>query len=207
MAWRLLLCAVTGYFLGSVNGAILISRLRMHDDVRNSGSGNAGLTNFLRTYGGWTTSLVVLIDLGKVFAAYIVARWLVPEDVKLAGMLAGLFVQIGHILPCFFSFHGGKGILCSAGLALIMDWRVFAIAFPVFVLVFLTTRYVSLASMCAATLFAVLFVVFFHDRPAIYLMALAMAAIAVYQHRGNIQRLLHGQERKTHFHKSKNSEG
>ena len=204
MALRILACAALGYLFGGVNGAILISRLKMHDDVRKSGSGNAGLTNFLRTYGGWSTLLVVAVDIGKVIAACLLAALILPQNRALGKMVAGVFAQIGHIFPCFFGFHGGKGILCSAGLALMMDWRIFIICFPVFMLVFFTTRYVSLASLIATVLYAVMFTVFFHTQPWIYGMAIAMSLVAIFQHRGNIKRLLHGEERKTHFHKYKN---
>lgn len=201
MTLRYLACAVLGFLLGSLNGAILISRLTMHEDVREKGSGNAGMTNFLRNYGGAATVSVVLIDIGKIVLACLLAGVICPENVPLAKMLAGVCVQLGHIFPCFFGFRGGKGILCSAGLALMMDWRIFAICFPLFVLVVLVTHYVSLGSLVATALYAVTFVVFFPDQPWIYAMAIAMAVVAFVQHRGNILRLLHGEERKTYFHK------
>ena len=206
MIWRLIACAIMGYLFGTLNGAILISKLTKHEDVREKGSGNAGLTNFLRSYGGWSTLLVVVIDLGKMVAACLLATLIYTKDADVAKMLTGTFVQIGHIFPIFFGLHGGKGILCSAALAVVMDWRIFAIAFPLFVVVFVLTKLVSLGSIIAAATFGVLFVVFFTDKPIVWGLGLFMAALAIFMHRGNIVRLLKGEERKTHLHKSKNEE-
>lgn len=204
MALRILACVLLGYLLGSFNGAIVISKLKMHEDVREKGSGNAGLTNFQRSYGGASTLLVILIDVGKVVISCLLAMLLMPEHAALGKMIAGVSAQLGHILPCYFGFHGGKGILCSAGLALMMDWRIFAICFPVFLLLVILTRYVSLGSVVATVLYAVTFTIFFWDQPWIYAMAIAMAAVAIFQHRSNIVRLIQGRENKIHLHKSKN---
>ena len=204
MVWRWMACIVMGYLLGSLNGALVISRVGMHDDVRKKGSGNAGLTNFHRSYGGWSTLLVIVIDLGKMIGACLLAKLILPEYPDYAKMLAGFFVQLGHIFPLYFRFRGGKGILCSAALALMMDWRIFAIIMAVFLILFFATRYVSLGSILAAVSFAICFGVIFSGHPWIWGMATAMAVMAIFMHRGNIQRLLKGEERKTHFHKSKN---
>ncbi len=206
MVWRIIACVIMGYLFGTLNGAIVISKLTRHEDVREKGSGNAGLTNFLRSYGGWSTILVVVIDLGKMVAACLLATLIYKDNTDLAKMITGTAVQLGHIFPVFFGMHGGKGILCSAGLALVMDWRIFAIAFPLFVLIFLLTKLVSLGSIVAAITFAVLFVVFFPGQPWIWGLAIFMAALAIFMHRSNIVRLLRGEERKTHLHKSKNEE-
>lgn len=204
MVFRLLACILLGYLAGSLNGALVISRLFMHEDVREKGSGNAGLTNFLRSYGGWMTLLVPVIDLGKMVAACLLARLILPEYPEFAKMLAGFFVQLGHIFPLYFRFRGGKGILCSAALALMMDWRIFAIIMAIFLILFFATRYVSLGSVMAAVAYGICFAVFFPEHPWIWGMAIAMALMAIFMHRGNIQRLVRGEERKTHFHKSKN---
>ncbi len=204
MVFRLIACIVMGYLLGSLNGALVVSKIGMHEDVREKGSGNAGLTNFHRSYGGWGTLLVIVIDLGKMVGACLLAKLILPEHPDFAKMLAGFFVQLGHIFPLYFRFRGGKGILCSAALAAVMDWRIFAIIMAVFLILFFATRYVSLGSILAAVAFAVCFCVFFPEHPWIWGMATVMAAMAIFMHRGNIQRLLKGEERKTHFHKSKN---
>ena len=200
----LTLSALLGYLFGSFNGAILISRLVKHEDVRTHGSGNAGLTNFLRSYGGAVTLIVVLIDFGKTVVACLLATLFLPRDPLLAKIVAGVGVQLGHVFPVFFGFHGGKGILCGAAIALVTDWRVFAIAMPVFILLFFATRLVSLASLTAVACFGVLYAVFYPARPEIWIITICEAAFAFVMHRGNIVRLLHGQERKTYFHRAKN---
>lgn len=200
----LTLSALLGYLFGNLNGAILISRLVKHEDVRTHGSGNAGLTNFLRSYGGAVTLIVVLIDFGKTVAACLLATLFLPRDPLLAKIVAGAGVQLGHVFPAFFGFHGGKGILCGAAIALVTDWRVFVIAMPVFILLFFATRLVSLASLTAVACFGVLYAVFYPARPEIWIITICEAAFAFVMHRGNIVRLLHGQERKTYFHRAKN---
>ena len=110
----LTLSALLGYLFGSFNGAILISRLVKHEDVRTHGSGNAGLTNFLRSYGGAVTLIVVLIDFGKTVAACLLATLFLPRDSLLAKIVAGAGVQLGPGFPVFFGFHGGTGLLCGA---------------------------------------------------------------------------------------------
>ncbi len=199
MLWRLLVCVFVGFFLGGLNGAILISRFCMKGDIREKGSGNAGLTNYLRIYGGWNTLLVVLIDGGKVILACLLAKWLLPEYAEEAKMITGAAVQIGHIFPLLFHLQGGKGILCSGFLALMMDWRIFLVAFGVFVIVFLLTNYVSLGSILATVVYAVGFVIVFHDKPVIWGMAVFMAALAIFMHRSNIGRLIRRKENKTYL--------
>ena len=206
MTLRIIACVVLGWFFGGWNGAILISRAKMHEDVRSKGSGNAGLTNFLRSYGGAATLLVLLIDVGKTVAACLIATLILPQDKTFAKVLAGFAVQVGHIFPVFFGFHGGKGIACAGVVALITDWRIFVIAFPLFLIVFFATRYVSLASITGMLAMGVLFVVFHAGEPQVWSLGVAMAALAIFMHRSNIVRLVKGKERKTHFHKAKNEE-
>lgn len=206
MNWCLVVAGLIGYFLGCMNGAIVISRIFKHEDVREKGSGNAGLTNFLRNYGGAVTVLVILIDLGKVFLAGWLATLVCPQEKELAKMLAGVCAMAGHMFPVFFGFRGGKGILSGAAVALMMDWRIFVIGISIFVLVVALTHYVSLGSILAAIAFAVCFVVFFSGQPWIYGLGAVIALLAIYMHRGNIDRLFRGVERKTYLHKNKNKE-
>ena len=206
MVWRIIVCIVMGYLFGTLNGAIVISKLTQHEDVRDKGSGNAGLTNFLRNYGGWTTLLVIVIDLGKMVAACLLAALIWSEEAALAKMIAGTAVQVGHIFPIFFGLRGGKGILCSAALALVMDWRIFVIAISVFIVLFVLTKLVSLGSIFAAATFGTLFVLYFPNDPWVQILGAFMAVLAIFMHRSNIVRLLKGEERKTHLSKSKNKE-
>lgn len=202
MVWRIAACAVVGYLLGGVNGAILISHVFMKDDVRSKGSGNAGLTNYLRNYGGRATFLVAAIDVVKTVAACLIGLWLLPTDPALGKMVAGTAAQMGHIFPVFYKFHGGKGIVCAGALVLMMDWRISLIVFGVFFLAYFTTHYVSLGSVLAAVCYAVFFPVFYYDRLPIALLGVWVALLALFMHRSNIVRLLRGQESKTYLRKS-----
>ena len=203
MVWRIPLCIVIGLLLGSLNGAIVISRIFMKEDVREKGSGNAGMTNFGRNYGGWGTVAVLLVDCVKVVGACLLGALLLPENVALGRMIAGVAAQVGHIFPVFFKFRGGKGILCAGTLALVMDWRAFLIIFAVFAVFFLFTKYVSLGSVCAAVAYGPAFALFFHTQPWIWGLAIFMACLSIFMHRSNIVRLLHGTESKTYLFKSK----
>ena len=126
-------CGVIGYLLGSFNGAILISRWLRKEDVRTKGSGNAGLTNFYRNYGGLDTLLVLLIDVGKTVLACFIGRWIMsaydPAWFDEGAMLCGGLSVIGHVFPLYFGFRGGKGILTCGTLAAFIDWRIITILF------------------------------------------------------------------------------
>ena len=208
MVLKLFIIAASGYLLGNLNGAILISRLVQHDDVRSHGSGNAGFTNFFRNYGGLTSLLVIFIDAVKAVAACALGRFLLaPQGLGLEGaVLAALSVGIGHDFPALLGFHGGKGIVCGFASTLMLDWRVSLLAFVVFAGVYLTTKYVSLSSVLAALSLGVSFLCWHIDRPWAVAGCLAMVALAIAMHRENILRLLHKTERKTDFFKKENRE-
>ena len=212
-----LFAAVAAYFCGCFNGAIFTSRLFFHDDVRTHGSGNAGLTNFYRTYGARYALLVIACDMLKAAAAVWIAAWLgarfdprMMPDVPLTAAeraeyvlhfkyWAGLFCVLGHMFPCTAKFKGGKGILCSATLTLLLDWRIAAVCWGLFALLWLTTRYVSLGSVAVAVAFPIATQLVFHDLFATVI-ALLMAALVLWAHRENIRRLLNGTENKFRFH-------
>lgn len=202
MAWRIAVCIAAGYLLGCLNGAILVSHVLLREDVRSKGSGNAGLTNYLRNYGGWATALVALIDLAKTVLACLIGMWLLPADPALGKMIAGAAAQIGHIFPLYYGFHGGKGIVCAGAIALMMDWRIFLILFGIFLIIFLATKLVSLASITAAVFYAAAFILLYHQHPWIAILGVEVAALAIFMHRSNIVRLLRGQETKTYLKKS-----
>ena len=206
MGWKLPIMILIAYLLGCLNGAIMVSRVFKHEDVRTKGSGNAGLTNFLRNYGGAVSFLVIAVDVCKVLLSGWIALRLCPEKPELAKMIAGISAMVGHMFPVFFGFRGGKGILSGAALAGMMDWRVLLIGVSCFFLVFLLTHYVSLGSILGAVAFSVSFACFFRESPVIYILGVLIAVLAIYMHRGNIQRLMQGCERKTYLKKSKNKE-
>ena len=200
-----ILIIVLGYALGNLNGALLISKILIHDDVRTHGSGNAGLTNFFRTYGGFLSLLVIVIDVGKTVAACLIAQALLgPYGFAMeAKMVAGVAAILGHSYPAASQFKGGKGILSGAALAACLDWRVFAIISSIFLLVVIFTRYVSLGSVLAGAAFSVSFCALYWGNWVICGLAVFAGAFVIVRHRANIGRLLHHNESKLSFHKKK----
>ncbi len=208
------LCAVLGYLLGGFNGAILVSRWIRGEDIRTKGSGNAGLTNFYRNYGGLDTLLVLAIDVGKTVLACFVGGWIMqltghagPEAaqnwVKEAQMLCGGFAVIGHVFPVYFGFKGGKGILTCGTLAAFMGWQLIVILLGVFILVVALTRYVSLGSVICCIIYPFLFWWRCYQTPMLVILSVCLAALALGMHSSNIKRLLAGKENRFSFHKKK----
>lgn len=202
----LLVIAVGAYFLGCSNGAVIISKYILHDDVRTHGSGNAGLTNFFRTFGGPWTLGVIAIDVGKA----VLAVWLGVQAFHFASWpglevygkyAAAMFCLLGHIFPCMFGFKGGKGILSGGTIALMLDWRLALLVWGAFLLLAVLTRYVSLGSVFAAAAFPLGTWLFVSGDPIIIAIAAFLGVLVLWMHRGNIKRLLTGTENKLSFHK------
>ena len=202
----ILITAIVGYCLGNINGAICVSAL-LKDDVRAHGSGNAGLTNFVRNYGWPYAALVVFLDVGKTLLACFIGRMVLASyGFGMEGaMIGAIAVSLGHDFPAFLGFRGGKGILCGVSVAFALDWRCGLVLLAVFGLFFLTTGYVSLGSVMGALAFAVYFVCVYWGNPLIMAGGVFLGVLAIVMHRGNISRLLHGNERKSRiFGKKKN---
>lgn len=217
----LLGCLLVGYLLGSVNGSIIVGRC-MGIDIRSQGSKNAGATNALRVLGKKAAALVFLFDFFKAVLAVLLARfaagWMLSlgvlqesnvADFSLYGQyLAGLGAVLGHNFPLYFHFKGGKGILASWGVIMILDYRIAIALVIVFILVVWATRYVSLASITSAILYP-LFVIAFNagnlqPGTAYYIaLSLIISILAVYRHRANIARLTSGTESKLGAKKDK----
>lgn len=198
-----ILCIVIPYLLGSINPAIILSKKVYHDDIRTHGSGNAGTTNTLRTYGKKTAAVVFLVDMLKAAVSVILGALILPYEI--GGAIAGVFVILGHMFPIYYKFKGGKGVACLVAVALLLSPISFLIVFPLFLVIVYFTRYVSLGSVMAAFLLPLV-----HD--AFHVRALANPAggwitaalilimvLVIFQHRANIQRLLKGQESKISF--------
>ncbi len=202
-----LLTALSAYFLGCSNGAVLISKYILRDDIRRHGSGNAGLTNFLRTFGGPLTLAVIAIDVVKAVASLLLAllfsRLFLGEDFEtLAKYWAALFCMLGHMFPCMFRFQGGKGILSGGTAVWMLDWRVALVVWVGFLLLTVLTRYVSLGSCWAGASFPFATYLFQRDWRTTAL-STVVGALILYKHRGNIQRLLSGTENKLSLHRKK----
>ena len=201
----LLLAAVAAYLIGSINFAIIITRLFAKKDIRDYGSGNAGMTNVLRTLGKGPAVLVTLGDFCKGVAAVLVGRLilhLLGGGIPFYGdYFLGLFAMLGHCFPIFYGFRGGKGILVSAGVILVLNWRVLLIILAVFLIVVAFTRAVSLGSISAAAAYPVstLIVDLLRKAPHPFLNALSalvIGGLVIFMHRSNIRRLLNGTENK-----------
>ena len=191
---------LTGYLLGNLNGSVMISMMQK-DDVRNHGSGNGGLTNFVRNFGYGKALGVIAVDLGKAVLACLVGR-LILENAGYGvegAMLGGVAVSLGHDFPVLFGFRGGKGILSGLGVAAAVDYRCALLIIAVFVLTVALTRYVSLGSILAAVSLGIFFGVMYLDHPWVMAGGIFMAVLAIFMHRGNIQRLVKGTERKQSF--------
>ena len=208
-----LLATVIAYFCGCFNGAVIVSKYILRDDVRNHGSGNAGLTNFYRTFGGPLTFVVILTDVLKAVVAVLVGASLfcgmsagvawMPYFTLLGKYWAALWCLLGHMFPCMFHFKGGKGILSGGTIVWMIDWRIGLVVWVGFLLLFLLTKYVSLGSVWAGASFPFATWYFYPD-PVIVLLAFLLGALILWKHRSNIVRLIHGNENKFSVHRKKN---
>ncbi len=216
----LLLTAAVAYLLGSVNSAIIVTKIFSKEDIRTYGSGNAGATNVLRSQGKLPALITTAGDLLKSFLSVYIGGWLMqhlnlyytfesfrisPEGTVLIGQyLAGFFCIIGHLYPLYFGFKGGKGVMTTLGMMLILDWRVALICLGFFILVVLISRMVSLGSIVAAALlpvFTCIFRLFVEKQPVQIVwfctaMSLLIAAILIIKHIPNIKRIINGTESK-----------
>src|SRR5699024_3534449 len=188
--------------------------LSLHDalPICNHGSGNAGLTNFYRTFGGPLTFAVILTDVLKavvaVWVGILVARywdggfWNQEAIVVVYGKYwAGTFCLLGHMFPCMFHFKGGKGILSGGTIAIMIDWRIALVVWGGFLVLAVLTRYVSLGSSSTGVALPIVTWVVYQDG-LLLLLSLVIGGLIVWKHRGNLQRLAAGTESKFHFHRS-----
>ena len=202
MWFSVIVGVLVSYLLGNLNGAVCISAL-MHDDVRSHGSGNAGLTNFIRNYGAGKALLVIAVDGGKTVLGCLLGGFLLKPYMTFqeGAALGGAAVILGHAFPVFFGFRGGKGILSGLFFAIVVDWRVALIILAVFAIAYLPTMYVSLGSVLASAAFGVAFGLLHMDSPIIIVSCAIVSLLAIFLHRQNIVRLVTGKESKTNLFK------
>lgn len=191
---------VVAYLLGSVSFSVLFARLFKGIDIRNHGSGNAGATNTLRVLGKGPAILVLVLDICKGVLAVWLGRWLAP-DYDWTPALAGLAAVIGHNWPLYFHFKGGKGIATTIGMLATLCFVPSLIAGIVGILAIVFTRYVSLGSLLFVTLTPVVLIIYsaagWHDYGiAVLVVSIAIWALAVWRHRGNLVKLKNGTENK-----------
>ena len=199
MVWKCILSGIIGYLLGNVSSGYLVSRAYGLRDIRKHGSGNSGTTNVLRTLGWLPSVLTLLGDCLKGYVACLIGQALAGD----AGMLiGGLAAILGHDFPAFMGFKGGKGIATSLGLIIAIDpWLALALLVVQIVAVALT-RYMSIASLITTVAFPVLTAILHHNRenfPLFLGAACIASALSLFGHRGNIQRLIRGEENKLDF--------
>lgn len=209
------------YVLGSLNFAVIFSKIfgkKGKNDVRNFGSGNAGMTNMVRVYGVLPGVLTFICDALKGFVACFIGKYVIFSYLSVhysnvkwyvpiyGALLCGVFVMLGHVFPAFFGFKGGKGIAVSVGIFAVAHWQAITVALIVFVITLLITRIISISSLIAAvTVFVVtLLIPKGEGEPWVNLLLTGiMCAIVFIKHKENIIRLAHGQE-KPIFGKDKN---
>lgn len=226
------LCVIVPYLIGSLNFGIIFSKKMFKADVRESGSGNAGATNMLRTYGKKAGLITFLCDCLKTIVSMALAYLIMPVSksdwiyLEIGIFIAGAFCMIGHTYPVFYKFKGGKGVACFAMVVLfssiVMGVRcsgLFYIIFPVlfvcFAAIVIGSKFVSLGSVICSLLYPVLLnrlvdadsvVKGFHPYKTLEIFAIFIGLFVVFQHRENIKRLMNGEENKISLSKKKGNE-
>ena len=192
MLVNILLCLIIGYLIGSLNFAIIYSKLK-GDDIRNHGSGNAGTTNVLRTYGKGPAAIVFILDILKGVIAILLMRLI------FGGMIydcsAALGAILGHNFPVYYKFRGGKGVATSFAVLLTLHFPTALAGLVTFIVVALITKYVSLSSILASVVAIITaFAIFKIHEFSIFCAIIGI--LCIYRHRSNIKRLLNGTENK-----------
>lgn len=209
------LCLLIGYGLGSISTSYLYGKAK-GIDVREHGSGNAGTTNTLRVMGRKAGAIVLAGDMLKTFLAilltWLIFHWFFPDMDYLLRIYTGAGVILGHDYPFYMKFKGGKGIACSGAMILSFYWGIIPASVVIFFGIFFLTHYVSLASIFLYLGFMAQLVIFGQSgllgmsQPALiemYIVAALLTALALFQHRENIKRLIKGEERQTILKKTK----
>lgn len=223
--WQIIVTAIVGYLLGSVNFAIIITGIvDKNKDIREMGSGNAGFTNVLRSVGKGPAIFTIVFDFIKAIIAVIIGGVLfslIASNSEIQSMefssygkyLAGFCCIAGHMFPIYFGFKGGKGVVTTAALMAVADWRVFIAVITLFLIVFLISKIISLGSLICAVFYpiATFLCTFFIDyipsqgtenaHSIIYvvistLFTLLIGMCVIIKHKDNIKRLINGTEKK-----------
>ena len=198
-----LLCLAVAYLLGSINSAIVITRLLRHQDIRTMGSGNAGMTNVLRNLGKGPAVLTFLGDFAKGFVAVLLAKWfcalLLGEIPVLMLYLTALGALLGHTFPLYYHFKGGKGIVVSVGALCAIATLPILCCIVAFGIAVAITRTVSVGSIAACITFPIALGItrYLQQDPNLWtelVLGILIAGFIIFMHRGNIKRLLKGEE-------------
>ena len=191
-----------GYLIGSIPWGLILVKLAGLGDIRSIGSKSTGATNVLRTGNKWLALMTLTLDAAKGFLSTALALFLLPESASMQGvLLVGLFAILGHNYPIWLKFKGGKGIATAFGVLLMVSWQIALLCALVWLIMAITFRYSSLASL-SATLFAPIFALMFMTRGDALVIAILSLNI-LFSHRANILRLLRNEESKIKLSKSK----
>lgn len=201
-----IVAAIAAYLIGSLNFALIISKLKYKDDIRKYGSGNAGMTNMMRTYGRAAGIFTFLGDILKGVFAVIIATLLMGEA---CGYIAGIGCILGHCYPVWYKFKGGKGVAVTAAMILCLEPLVFVMVLLIFIVCVAFTKYISLGSMMAALVYPLFLQSFYrvtHTVPNHFYIVISVCSIVItllllFMHRSNMKRLLDGKENKFSFKK------
>ncbi|MEG0178739.1 MAG: glycerol-3-phosphate 1-O-acyltransferase PlsY [Oscillospiraceae bacterium] len=200
-----LMSALLAYLLGSINFAIIISKLCYRKDIRTFGSGNAGMTNVLRTFGKGAAAATLIGDIAKGTVGVLFGRTifiLISADSNplYGAYIAAIFAVLGHLFPVYFKFKGGKGVSVATGALLAIEPTLIIALVVIFLIVFLCSKMVSLASVICAISYPLLtFVLNIYRNTEVLIptiFAFVIALIVIYMHRANIKRIITGTEYK-----------
>ena len=189
---------VLPYLLGSVNSGIVLSKFFYHEDIRTQGSGNAGATNMLRTYGKKMGIMTFVCDFVKGMLGVVIGRLMFG---LLGSYIGGLFCVLGHIFPCYYKFKGGKGVATSAGMVLMTNWKVLLVLAAIFVLLVYMTKYISFGSIMVYLLYPLMLskMKMPTDPSIAIVIAFVITVLGVVMHRKNLKRIFDGTESKLSF--------
>lgn len=217
------IAALQAYVLGSLNFAVIFTNIFTKKDVRDFGSGNAGMTNVVRVAGPLPGILTFLCDAAKGAVACFIGRYVIFEYlythyldksdcyVPIYGALfCGIFCMLGHVFPAFFQFKGGKAVAVSVGIFAIVDWRAICTCLAIFILLFICTRIVSVSSLIATASMPVCVYLYPRNTGELLWVSVALTCVMVLiiylKHSKNIVRILHGEEKPLFSKKDKGVE-
>lgn len=193
----MIVCMVAGYLLGSINLSIIISSRFYKDDIRRHGSGNAGMTNVMRTYGKKMAVITFAGDFGKAVVASLIGRLFFGYY---GALIAGFFCFLGHIFPCYYRFKGGKGVVTAAAMIIMTDPVIALILFVLFVSLVALTKYISAGSVVCMLVYPVLLYNIYSGFTGFpVLIGFAMGLLCAFAHRENLRRIFRGEENRFTF--------
>lgn len=199
-ALRIGISVLLSYVIGSINFAVIFSKIFSNTDVREHGSGNAGTTNVMRVSGPVAGVLTFVFDFAKGSAAVLLSKFIlsgaeITYEVQLL-FISAIFCMLGHAFPLFFGFKGGKCVATAIGTILVLDWKVAVIAVAVYLILMIFTKIVSLSTLSAALSAVIVMFIFRYDDVISCLLVAVMCLIVFLRHIPNIKRLIKGEEKK-----------